>query len=551
MAWSKVLEKEAAAETELARERALKWLCFLPQGLLRTARRGGDSGKGAVHQRFAALARGDWSKLVDMWKSDVQKSREQDERRGSTRRTRLQVQEIENKRETKELLHLISSGEVGKAVSRAGTPGLASMNDSEVARQMASKYPERYKELPARVVRGRPVQDLKGLREALGKTGRRRAPGTGGLRAEFLHVLAECLQGPYMRLLEDWGLRFLQGELPPWFYVVFLSVQTVPLFKTAQRTGVRPIGMRNTLSKVFNKMMVEENKGDLVAYFEPEQLAMSAGGAAKLVHTCRLSLEKEEQRLEKEEQNHDEEEGEEKAMVKIDVKNAFNCASRHATVTNLEKEDSLQHLAWAAAVQLAPRFALESGGVQWGEGAEGDTQGDPAAFVWFAVSWHPFVRELNATLSAAGGFARFGADDGYCWGPPSVLFPALERFRLQILEHCNLQLEQSKCEVFTWSGRLPREAPRNMSRAGAGVGGRWESGLLVYGVPVGTDSYVSHMLDIKVNELASKAGKLCKVLEGESQSLWSCLRLSLQQQFDYWITLVHPSQVAGAAGRVD
>ena len=134
---------------------------------------------------------------------------------------------------------------------------------------------------------------------------------------------------------------------------------------------------------------------------------MSRGGAAKLVHTWRITVEKERQRQENEE---GEEERENDVMVKIDVKNAFNCASRHATVAALRSEDSLQHLAWAAAVQLAPQFALESGGECWGVGAEGATQGDPAAILWFGVSWHSFVRYLNATLKAAGGFARFGAD---------------------------------------------------------------------------------------------------------------------------------------------
>ena len=41
------------------------------------------------------------------------------------------------------------------------------------------------------------------------------------------------------------------------------------------------------------------------------------------------------------------------------------------------------------------------------------------------------------------------------------------------------------------------------------------------------------------------------MLEGESQSLWAVIRLSLQQQFGYWLSLVHPSQVAAAAKRVD
>ena len=66
-----------------------------------------------------------------------------------------------------------------------------------------------------------------------------------------------------------------------------------------------------------------------------------------------------------------------------------------------------------------------------------------------------------------------------------------------------------------------------------------------------TDAYVSFMLDKKVEELAEGAERACEVLKGESQALCAVLRLSLQQQFGYWVSLVHPSQVAGAAERVD
>ena len=142
-------------------------------------------------------------------------------------------------------------------------------------------------------------------------------------------------------------------------------------------------------------------------------------------------------------------------------------------------------------------------------------------------------------------------DDGYLVGPPSVLFTALERFAQQIWEHCNICLNKRKCEIFSWSGTAPASAPSEMALAGARVAGRLEPELLVYGVPVGTDDYVSYMLDIKVAELAEGAQRTCQVLEGESQALWTCLRLSLQQQFGYWISLVHPTQVVAAAGRVD
>ena len=100
--------------------------------------------------------------------------------------------------------------------------------------------------------------------------------------------------------------------------------------------------------------------------------------------------------------------------------------------------------------------------------------------------------------------AKFGMDDGYCVGCPSILFPALLRFAESVKEHCNLRLNLSKYEVFTWSGQLPAQTPPGMNLAGAVVEGEWEVGCLVYGVPVETDQYVSHMLEAKVEEIAKQ-----------------------------------------------
>ena len=70
-AWATVLRREAEAESSLVKERALKWFCFLSQGLLRTPRRGAKAGRGAVAKRFRAVVQGDWGSLVTMWQSDV------------------------------------------------------------------------------------------------------------------------------------------------------------------------------------------------------------------------------------------------------------------------------------------------------------------------------------------------------------------------------------------------------------------------------------------------------------------------------------------------
>ena len=46
-----------------------------------------------------------------------------------------------------------------------------------------------------------------------------------GLRAEYLITLAEILDSDKMALLENFGFRYLRGDLPLWFYSIFLASQ--------------------------------------------------------------------------------------------------------------------------------------------------------------------------------------------------------------------------------------------------------------------------------------------------------------------------------------
>ena len=55
-------------------------------------------------------------------------------------------------------------------------------------------------------------------------------------------------------------------------------------------------------------------------------------------------------------------------------------------------------------------------------------------------------------------------DDLYAVGPPDVLFPALERFWREVELVCQLVLERSKTEVFSWQ-ELEEELPMELTRA--------------------------------------------------------------------------------------
>ena len=93
-----------------------------------------------------------------------------------------------------------------------------------------------------------------------------------------------------MALLADFGRRYLRGDLPPWWYAVWPSVQVVGLYKTEDRVSIRPIGIRNPLQKIFCGEVIAGAKEDFRAVLEPQQLGFSAGGAAKLVHATRMLL---------------------------------------------------------------------------------------------------------------------------------------------------------------------------------------------------------------------------------------------------------------------
>ena len=114
------------------------------------------------------------------------------------------------------------------------------------------------------------------------------SPGSGGLRAEFLKVLAEKFEDSKMKLLEDFGKRYVNGALPPWYYKVVETVMTVPTFKSSERDAVRPIGIKNQLIRLFHQVVVRQNRREFIKYLEPQQLAMSEAFGGKLINSVRM-----------------------------------------------------------------------------------------------------------------------------------------------------------------------------------------------------------------------------------------------------------------------
>ena len=534
-----ILRRLQEATSVQEETRALKWFLIAPQAFLREPRRGGKKSQSnsVITARFDSVMRDDWGTVLALLQADRAALRQREGgRRGAGASRRGEDEATTAAKLRKTVLALLKRGQISRAVRRICSHGLASADDPQVQAALQAKYTARGRDLPTHVYKGQCMERMEGLREDLVELDLGVAPGFGGLRNEHLRCLGEVWEDDKLGYLETFSLKYVNGELLPWFYKVWGSVSTFPLFKNSARDALRPVGVKSSLVRSIHKKVVVKNRALLTEFLEPEQLALSKAGGAKLVHQVRMMAE----------QNPD------MVIVKVDMKNAHNEVSRASVLEGLENEVSLRHLSWHQATCQASHTGLESGGRLWGWAGEGQSQGDPEASAWFCVAWHMEVRELNATLTANGGMARFGNDDGYLVGPADIVFPALDTFATKVREKCLLHLQVTKTEVFTWSGILPPEAPQNMSRGGAQVGDTWFPGFLCYGIPVGTKEYCKHMLMKKVHEVREEVDKVKKVLgENDSQAMWIILKCSLAQKFDWHLSLCYPTDIREAAMEMD
>ena len=76
-------------------------------------------------------------------------------------------------------------------------------------------------------------------------------------------------------------------------------------------------------------------------------------------------------------------------------------------------------------------------------------------------------------------------------------------------------------------------------------------GFICMGAPIGTDKYVEATMDFKVEELRDEVKKVEAVLGEDKQGLWTILRSSFAHKLEYWLAMLHPSQVKKAAREVD
>ena len=359
-AWSESLRRWRDGENEQEKQTALLWMGFWSQGLQRKPTRGGKQGRVEVASRYKCVLEGDWAGLVERWERDKLKRAEQLSKKREQRR-QMEMEEKEQKeldRLRRSVIGLIEAGQLGKAMNRVTSHGLGDISDPNIRTQLTEKFPPRHHQLPPSVPKVRPIDSFRDIRDSFMSLDPGTAPGAGGLRNEYLHALGERLEDEEIKMMEELGLEYLSGSLPSWFYQVWLTMQTVAPYKDEDHEAVRPLGLRNSLIKVFHKEPMVQNKTELREFLEPVQLGLSKAGAALLTRSVSGILHSFRNFI----------------CFRIDLKNAFNEMSRRAIMDVIAEEPSISHLETFVAAISAPIVALETGGKRWGESGDGVAQ---------------------------------------------------------------------------------------------------------------------------------------------------------------------------------
>ena len=267
--YTKVLFKLKNCTDETEKARSLKWWMFLPQALLRKPIRGGRAGIRNIKKRFDCVVNDNYEELIRLWRLD----REAAERKKEGRRQKPPDKSAEDPKKTRQAVSLISKGYISKATNRMISNGVADINNPATKASLGEKYPPRGRPMPEFVTKGEPVESMRGLRDVFLNLKGGTAPGTGGMRPEYLVSLAETWEEGHSswELAEDFSMNHVKGDLPPWWYKVMMTVETVGLFKTADQNPkkVRPVGMRNPWIKATHKLVITENKEQLIQFLQP------------------------------------------------------------------------------------------------------------------------------------------------------------------------------------------------------------------------------------------------------------------------------------------
>ena len=426
--------------------------------------------------------------------------------------------------------------EVSRAAALLESIGLGDLSDPGVIAQLAAKHPARAGLIPISLLSREedwgPPPEVN-MHEVLRGLRRHVAPGLSGMRNEFLRVLvgtyAPPSGGATVDLLQGFAERLVSDSLPEWFMWAWSSCSLVAPIKTAAAVAggtpdVRPVAVGEALRRAIARSVLRAAGPVYAEVLQPHQLLVGVRmGDSKLVHGVRLLLEHRPTY----------------AALHIDLRNAYNLVRRSAVLARHAAQPKLRHLVPWLRSELGPCSILRAGDT-WLDSDEGVQQGWPLSSAAFCVAIQPEVMALDAELSAHGGCARFGADDGILVGPPEVVWRAFAKFVADLEEATGCVCQLPKCVGYSPAG--PEAfvgAPAGIRRGQVGA----HYGIDVFGVPLGDPGYVAAAMRKRGEEVDGIHRLYVTKLHLRPALLWCMLQHSLQHRPMFFLRNMPPRQV--------
>jgi hypothetical protein len=348
--------------------------------------------------------------------------------------------------------------------------------------------------------------------------------------------------------------KLMNAELPDWYMRVISAVNIIAIVKSEAATeeeapDVRPIGMGDTWKRAVLASAARSDAMAIGATYNGLQVAVGTkDGLSKLLFVIQTTMEK----------------NQDFVLIKLDLKNAYNAAERAAILKAIQANPATRK--WAPYFHQSLSIKAKMLGLGATEAENGLFQGGPESTFAFTTVIQDDVVNLNKAVQKAGGVALFMADDGYVAGPLKESFDAVLKFKKDLYKRTGLELVIKKCESYMEDTPRLREYISRRPELkdftiGAMDGVDTETtqtnegcGMVVVGVPVGSDQYKSNYMRCKSEFLEEDLQTLTCLLSKGQTHLQLALALILwcdHPRIDYWLQNVKPKFTRAAAARVD
>ena len=269
----------------------------------------------------------------------------------------------------------------------------------------------------------------------------------------------------------------------------------------------RPICKGEAIKKVITKALYKLYMNKIKAGCEPSQLAVGTnGGGSELIMAITLLLDA----------NPD------WVIIALDISNSFNEIQRYSVLEDLRKSIELRPLLYynfrnmmiSGFIGLGYGPFMKAATYQMNEGVK---QGMEAMSNFF-TGINQTNKSTHDSLQEKGGVLLRGADNTYILGPPQIAFPEV-KLHEERLTSIGLKLNYSKMKCYTKESKKSviyhelRKAANIPEGFIEGEDGTRLFGLRAYGVPIGSEIFVTEWLKTKGKRITSKSLEIGNLLD--------------------------------------